>query len=92
MFDHGVFGVIEKFNKTSETKISQIFWKVTSKKAMLCTGALERIIPFSNNDRPGIMLSGSIRSYLNRWGVIPSNKVAIFTNNDDADDMPSNSI
>ncbi|MDA9170951.1 sarcosine oxidase subunit alpha family protein [Alphaproteobacteria bacterium] len=84
MFDHGVFGVIEKFNKSSETKISQIFWKVTSKKAMLCTGALERIIPFSNNDRPGIMLSGSIRSYLNRWGVVPSNKVAIFTNNDDA--------
>ncbi len=81
MFDHGVFGAIEKFQ---ESKIDQIFWKITSKKALLCTGSLERLIPFQNNDRPGIMLSGSIRGYLNRWGVNSFKKVLLFTNNDDA--------
>jgi len=84
MFDHGNFGVIEKFDKAANSKIDQILWKITSKKTMLCTGAIERLIPFQNNDRPGIMLSGSIRSYLNRWGVIAGKKIAIFTNNDDA--------
>ena len=24
---------------------------------------------FANNDRPGIMLAGSLRAYANRWGV-----------------------
>ena len=69
MFDHGNFGVIETFDKAVNSKIDQMFWKIISKKTMLCTGAIERLIPFQNNDRPGIMLSGSIRSYLNRWGI-----------------------
>ena len=92
MFDHGNFGVIEKFDKAVNSKIDQIFWKITSKKTMLCTGAIERLIPFQNNDRPGIMLSGSIRSYLNRWGVIVGKKIAIFTNNDDAYSTAKNLI
>ena len=32
MFDHGVFGAIEK-NKYK--KIDQIFWKITSKKTLM---------------------------------------------------------
>jgi len=92
MFDHGNFGVIETFDKAVNSKIDQMFWKIISKKTMLCTGAIERLIPFQNNDRPGIMLSGSIRSYLNRWGVIVGKKVAIFTNNDDAYSTAKNLI
>ena len=93
MFDHGVFGAIQKLK---ESKIEQIFWKIVSKKALLCSGSLERLIPFQNNDLPGIMLSGSIRSYLNRWGVNNFDKVLLFTNNDDtyvtALDLISNGI
>ena len=81
MFDHGIYGAIEK-NK--HKKIEQIFWKITTKKALLCSGSTERIIPFQNNDIPGIMLSGSIRSYVNRWGINNLQKVLLFTNNDDA--------
>ena len=46
-------------------------------------GATERSIVFENNDRPGIMLSGAIRNYVNRWAVTPNQNVAIFTNNND---------
>lgn len=93
MFDHGVFGAIQKLK---ENKIEQIFWKIISKKALLCSGSLERLIPFQNNDLPGIMLSSSIRSYLNRWGINNFGKVVLFTNNDDtyftALDLISNGI
>ena len=81
MFDHGIFGAIEKLK---DSKIEQIFWKIVSKKSLLCSGSLERFIPFQNNDLPGIMLSGSIRSYINRWGIKSFSDVLLFTNNDDA--------
>ena len=81
MFDHGIFGAIEKLK---DSKIEQIFWKIVSKKSLLCSGSLERLIPFQNNDLPGIMLSGSIRSYINRWGIKSFSDVLLFTNNDDA--------
>ena len=81
MFDHGTFGALEKLK---DSKIEQIFWKIISKKALLCSGSLERLIPFQNNDLPGIMLSASIRSYINRWGIKNFSDVLLFTNNDDA--------
>ena len=81
MFDHGTFGALEKLK---DSKIEQMFWKIISKKALLCSGSLERLIPFQNNDLPGIMLSGSIRSYINRWGIKNLSDVLLFTNNDDA--------
>ena len=41
------------------------------------------MIAFPDNDRPGVMLSGALRSYVTRFGVAPAKKVAIFTNNND---------
>jgi len=45
--------------------------------------AIERPIVFAGNDRPGVMMAGAVRSYLNRFAVRPGENVAIFTNNDD---------
>jgi methylglutamate dehydrogenase subunit C len=47
-------------------------------------GAFERPLVFNNNDRPGVMLAGSLRSYLNRYGVSPDKRAVIVTNNDTA--------
>ena len=44
---------------------------IYTKQTILCSGATERSIVFENNDRPGIMLSGAIRNYVNRWAVTP---------------------
>src|ERR1044072_1624236 len=49
----------------------------------LAAGALERPIAFGNNDRPGVMLAGAMRSYINRYAAAPGRELAIFTNNDD---------
>ena len=85
-FDHGIFGGLEiKFDhyNGSENKPRQVLWKIYSKYSILCSGATERSIAFGNNDRPGIMLAGALRSYLNRWSLCPGKNIVIFTNNDD---------
>ncbi|AXI53687.1 sarcosine oxidase subunit alpha [Sulfitobacter sp. JL08] len=86
-FDHGVYGAVERVSDHLPTpapgKPRQIFWRITSKRALLCAGAIERPIAFENNDRPGIMLAGAMRAYANRWAATPAHKVAVFTNNDD---------
>ncbi len=50
---------------------------------MLATGAIERGIVFGGNDRPGVMLAGAVRTYANRFAVIPGRRVVVFTNNND---------
>ncbi|WP_150120847.1 hypothetical protein, partial [Sulfitobacter sp. HI0040] len=67
-----------------ETAPLECFWRIVARRAVLAAGGLERPIAFRNNDRPGIMMAGAVRSYLNRWGVSPGRRVTVFGNNDDA--------
>ncbi len=85
-YDHGVYGALERCTdhlNDSGGKPRQILWRVYSKRALLCAGACERPIGFADNDRPGVMLAGAVRTYVNRFGVTPGKRTAIFTNNDD---------
>ena len=45
---------------------------------------MERPLIFNNNDRPGIILSSSIKKYIDYYGVKCGQKVSLFTNNDSA--------
>ncbi|MEM7300646.1 MAG: sarcosine oxidase subunit alpha family protein [Pseudomonadota bacterium] len=85
-FDHGIYGALER--KTdhladSSGKPRQVLWRIYSKAGILTAGATERSIAFGNNDRPGIMLSGAVRAYANRYGVAAGKRISIVTNNDD---------
>ena len=85
-FDHGIYGAIQRKTDhlpASDGKPRQVLWRIYAKQTLLCSGATERSIAFANNDRPGVMLAGAVRSYLNRFGVAPGRQVAVFTNNDD---------
>lgn len=86
-FDHGIYGAVERVSDhlavPENGKPRQILWRIYSRRAVLAAGATERPIAFANNDRPGVMMAGSVRAYANRWAVTPHQKVAIFTNNDD---------
>ncbi|MEO3433069.1 sarcosine oxidase subunit alpha [Inquilinus sp. CAU 1745] len=62
----------------------QRFWKVRAKQVVLATGGIERPLVFAGNDRPGVMLAGAVRTYLNRYAVAPGRRVALLTNNDGA--------
>ena len=63
---------------------AQRLWHVRAKRVVLATGALERPLAFAHNDRPGVMLSQAVRTYVRRFGVVPGQRVIIATNNDDA--------
>ena len=62
----------------------QRLWKVRAGQVVLATGAIERPLVFADNDRPGLMLAGAARTYLNRYAVRPGSRAVLFTNNDSA--------
>jgi sarcosine oxidase, subunit alpha len=57
-------------------------WHVRAGRVVLATGAHERPIAFAGNDRPGVMLSGAVLTYLDRFGVLPAERALVFTTND----------
>ncbi len=59
-------------------------WRVRAGEVVIATGTTERSMVFGNNDRPGVMLASSVQAYLNRWGVVPGQRVVLFTNNNSA--------
>ncbi len=79
-YDQGTFGAHERVDRE---RLKSTFWRIVAKRSILCAGALERPIAFPNNDRPGIMMAGAVRAYLNRWGVAAGSRVAVFGNTAD---------
>ncbi|MDQ7249980.1 sarcosine oxidase subunit alpha family protein [Dongia sedimenti] len=62
----------------------QVLTMLQAKAIVFATGAIERPLVFANNDRPGVMLASAVRTYLNRFGVAPTGRAVIATNNDTA--------
>ncbi|MFN3938285.1 MAG: sarcosine oxidase subunit alpha family protein [Gemmobacter sp.] len=80
-YDDGSFGALERVGlhlADAGDLPRECFWRIRAAQAVLAAGALERPIAFSGNDRPGIMLAGAARAYLNRWGVVPGERVLVF--------------
>jgi sarcosine oxidase subunit alpha len=59
-------------------------WQVRAREVVLTTGAIERPLVFPGNDRPGIMLAGAARTWLNRYGVRPGTRAVLVTATDEA--------
>ena len=53
------------------------YYRVKAKKAVVATGAQERMIPFTNNDLPGIYGAGAVQTLMNVYGVVPGKKVVM---------------
>ncbi|BBJ45472.1 sarcosine oxidase subunit alpha [Streptomyces antimycoticus] len=64
----------------------QRLWHIRARQVVLATGAHERPLVFAGNDRPGVMLAGAVRSYLNRYAVVPGSRAVVGTVNDSAYD------
>ena len=59
-----------------------VLTQLRAKAIVMATGAIERPLVFSNNDRPGVMLASALRTYANRYAVSPEKRAVIVTNND----------
>ncbi|MET7517443.1 sarcosine oxidase subunit alpha family protein [Streptomyces sp. NPDC005480] len=64
----------------------QRLWHIRARRVVLATGAHERPLIFAGNDRPGVMLAASVRTYINRYGVTPGRRAVVGTTNDSAYD------
>ncbi len=88
VYDGGTFGALERVNDhvpvPPEHEPRQRTWKIVAKRAVLAAGAIERGIVFGGNDRPGVMLAGAVRTYLNRHAAVPGRRAVVFANNDEA--------
>ena len=62
----------------------ECLWTVRPRHILLATGAIEQGLIFPDNDRPGVMLAGAVRQYLNRYAVSPGRAAVVATNNDSA--------
>lgn len=60
------------------------YWAIRAKTVVLATGSFERPLVFPGNDRPGVMLAHAAARYANEYGVLPGERIALFTNNDSA--------
>ncbi len=83
-YDDNVFGAVEKVQKhvaqpSPDLPVERL-WRIVAKRAILASGAEERPLVFGGNDRPGVMMAGAARTYLNRYGVAIGRKIAVFTN------------
>jgi sarcosine oxidase, subunit alpha len=78
VYDAGLVVVHER----AAARHAERLWHVRAKRVVLATGAHERPIAFAGNDRPGVMLSGAVLTYLDRFGVLPGERAVVFTTND----------
>jgi len=76
--------VTEHLAKPDADAPRERLWQVRAGKVVLATGAIERQLVFADNDRPGILLAGAARKFLNQFGVTPGRKIAVYTACDSA--------
>ena len=87
-YDHNYIEVLQT-NATGQSTIKdgvqsarKILHKIRTKEVILATGAHERPMLFETNDLANIMLSQSVRRYLNEFNVIGGKEVVLYGNND----------
>lgn len=87
VYDHGVYGAVERvadhLPMPPPHQPRQRSWRIVARRAVLAAGAIERPAVFGGNDRPGVMLAGAVRAYVNRFGVLPGERTVLFTSCDD---------
>ena len=85
-YDQDLYGVVARRpdGPVNGAVPHQALWHVRARRAVIATGAIERPMIFANNDLPGVMLTGALQIYVNRFGVLPGRRAVLFTNNDSA--------
>lgn len=86
-YGHGVFGALETLTAAQTQACGGLRERlhiIRARRVVLATGAIERLIAFPGNDRPGVMLAGAALAYLRRHGVAVGRRPVFFVNTDEA--------
>ncbi len=86
IYDHGVYAAVERVADhkpvPDDREPRHRLWRIVARSSVLATGATERPLVFGGNDRPGVMLAGAVRSYLNRFAAAPGGTAVVVTSGD----------
>jgi len=85
-FPHNLVGLAERLSDhladVAPGALRERLWQVRAREVVLATGAIEQPLVFAGNDRPGVMLAGAARTYLNRYGVRAGTRAVVVTTHD----------
>jgi sarcosine oxidase subunit alpha len=88
VYDGGTYSALERVNdhvaEPPPYAPRQRLWRIVARRAILAAGAIERPLVLGDNDRPGVMLAGAVRAYVNRYAVAPGRRAVVFAANDDS--------
>ena len=87
VYDGNTVALIERRAELADAAAGaarQVVITLRARAIVYATGAAERPLVFANNDRPGVMLSSAVRTYLNRFAVSLAERAAVVTNNNGA--------
>ena len=80
IYDHNLVGLNQRHGDGRPDTL----WRVRPRRIVLATGAIERPLPFANNDLPSIMSADAALIYLKRYAVLVGQRIVVATNNDSA--------
>jgi sarcosine oxidase subunit alpha len=80
-YENNVFTLVETLHDRSG-RFAERHWTIKATHVLLATGMIDRPLLFEGNDRPGVMLSSSVRRLIGEFGVAPAKRLAVYTNND----------
>ncbi len=87
VYDDGTYRRVERVNdhlaEPPAHEPRQRLWRIVAKRCVLAAGAIERPLVFGDNDRPGVMLAGAVRTYLNRYAAAPGRSAVVFATSDE---------
>ncbi len=78
--DHRLVTIAQRLE--GDSPVAQRLWFVRARHIIVATGAIERPLCFSGNDRPGVMLSSAVGAYRHRYGVAVGARAVVHANND----------
>lgn len=83
IYDHNLVGLNQRHGDGRPDTL----WRIRPHRIVLATGAIERPLPFANNDLPGIMSADAALIYLKRYAVLVGRRIVVATNNDSAHEV-----
>lgn len=87
-YDHGMVALCERISGhisvDQRSGPRERLWRVRAAEIILATGAIERPMVFSGNDRPGVMLADAALRFLRRFGVVTGRRIVVATATDSA--------
>ena len=86
-YGHGVFAAVQELGAEESAEFANLRERlriIRTRQVLFAHGAIERLIAFPGNDRPGVMMAGAALDYLRHYGVAIGRRPVWFLNNDEA--------